>query len=330
MEKSLKSLRKLCLGISWGLCCNGDLIIFHLVGPIKYSPHKMGRSFCWVSDTILSVVPKVGNTEAQIPYKSGIVGIFCALWLLPVCQCTDCHGTDFVYHRCTTSFWVMMSEGMSMQPQCNSINFNRSGWKIIAVSRSREDTEWVSYGEIRIMAPSMLLIFELYVPILDKQVKKVLQKYIPQLAWSRRHGERWSPGQQYNSPTALSVWQPHCLAWPVILTVLDIKTSVVVYSECHVYAGNGPLHCLNSSKHLWTFSVGVQSYGLGFLILLWREADCKEKSFCESKTETHTLTVFKDHVQVLGVSRGEWSYSRHSVQALIKFSIPLHSLRNMS
>lgn len=211
MEKSLKSLRKLCLGISWGLCCNGDLIIFHLVGPIKYSPHKKGWSFCWVSDTVLSVVPKVGNTEAQIPYKSGIVGIFCALWLLPVCQCTDCHGTDFVYHRCTTSFWVMMSEGTSMQPQCNSINFNRSGWKIIAVSRSREDTEWVSYEEIRIMAPSMLLIFELYVPILDKQVKKMLQKYIPHLAWSRRHGESRSPGQQYNSPTALSVWQSQLL-----------------------------------------------------------------------------------------------------------------------
>lgn len=68
------------------------------------------------------------------------------------------------------------------------------GWTIITVSRSREDTEWMSSGEIRIMAPSMLLIFKHYVPILDKHVKK--------LALSRKHGERQSPGQPYNSPTA--------------------------------------------------------------------------------------------------------------------------------
>lgn len=104
-----------------------------------------------------------------------------------------------------------MSEGTFMQPQYNSINFNSSGWKIIAVSRSREDTEWVSYGEIRITAPSMVLIFKHYVPILDKRVKKVLQKYILQLALSRKHGERQSLGQQYNSPAALLVWQSQLL-----------------------------------------------------------------------------------------------------------------------
>lgn len=104
-----------------------------------------------------------------------------------------------------------MSEGTSMQPQYNSISFNRSGWKIIATSGSREDTEWVSYGEIRIMAPPMLLIFKHYVPILDKHVKKVLQKYILQLALSRKRGERQSPRQQYNSPTALLVWQSQLL-----------------------------------------------------------------------------------------------------------------------
>ena len=116
-----------------------------------------------------------------------------------------------MYHGHTSSFWVIMFEGASVQPQYNSISCNRSGWKIIAVSRSREDTERVSYGEIRRMAPCMLLIFEHYVPILDKRVKKVLQKYILQLALSRKHGERQSPGQQYNSPTALLVWQSQLL-----------------------------------------------------------------------------------------------------------------------
>jgi len=53
------------------------------------------------------------------------------------------------------------------------------------------------------MAPSKLLILKHCVPVLGKRVKK--------LTLSRKHGERRSPGQQYNSPTALLARQSQLL-----------------------------------------------------------------------------------------------------------------------
>lgn len=59
-----------------------DLRIFHLVGPIKQTTQKKSLSFCWFPDTVLSVVPEDGNTEAQVTSRSGIVGASCALYYL--------------------------------------------------------------------------------------------------------------------------------------------------------------------------------------------------------------------------------------------------------
>lgn len=239
--------------------------------------------------SVLSVVPKVGDTEPQIIYKSGIVGNFCALWLLPVCQCTDCHGTDFAYHRHTSNFWVMMSEGSSMQPQYNSINFNRSGWKIIVLSKSREDTEWVSYGEIRIMAASMLLIFKLYVPILAKHVEKVLQKYILSLALSKKHGERRSPGQQYNSPTALLVWRSQLLGMTAHSDSIghqNFSSGILSMSCIHWQWTIALSELIQAFVNL---QCGGAELWLGLFDLIvergWLQ---KRKPFCESKTETQS------------------------------------------
>lgn len=180
-----------------------------------------------------------------------------------------------------------MSEGTFMQPQYNSINLNSSGWKIIAVSRSREDSEWESYGEIRITAPSMVLIFKHYVPILDKRVKKVLQKYILQLALSRKHGERQSLGQQYNSPTALLLWQSQLLGMTGHSDSIGHQnfSSGILWMWCVQWQRTIAL-----SELIQAF-VNLQCgrAGLGFLILTWREADRKRGNLsAKAKTEPHS------------------------------------------
>lgn len=108
-----------------------------------------------------------------------------------------------MYHRHVGSFWAMVSEGISMQPQYNSISFNRSGWKIITVSRSEVDI------------------------------------------------------------------------------------------ECHVYTGSGPLGSLNLSKHLWTFSAGVQSCDVDILIYHEKRLTAKEETFLQKQNWNTLLLSLK-------------------------------------
>lgn len=185
-----------------------------------------------------------------------------------------------MYHGHTSSSWVTMSEGISMQTHYNSLNFNRTGWKIIDVSRSREDTEWLSSGEIRIMLLilSMLLIFKHHVPILDKHVKK--------LALSRKHGEKQSQDSSV-AHSALLVWQ-----------LLGMTSHSDHIWHQNFISGTSCLHWQ------WTFALpelirafvnfqhegAVLSFGLFDLIAErgWLE---KWEPFCESKTETHSYCL---------------------------------------
>lgn len=60
-------------------------------GPVKQTTHIKDLIFCCIPSSILSVVPQVCNTEAQITYKSGMTLI------LLKCQCTNCVMTCDMY-----------------------------------------------------------------------------------------------------------------------------------------------------------------------------------------------------------------------------------------
>lgn len=137
MEESLESISQLCLGISWGLCCSEALMIFHLVQSNR--PHTK-RTWPSAGSPVLFCLWCLKLVMLKLKSLTKVI----SLQLLLLCQCTNCYDTDVMCHGHTPSFWVRMSEGTSVWPQHNSTSFNRNGWKIIAVSRSRENTEWIS------------------------------------------------------------------------------------------------------------------------------------------------------------------------------------------
>lgn len=171
----------------------------------------------------------------------------------------------------------------------------------------------------------LLLTFKHCVPVLNKCVKRCCRNTFYSFV-----KETWGKAKPKTVVylTAMLVWLS-CLGWSVILIVLDMKTFVsgcTLNVMCTLAMGHWALWTQPSICEL--FSVGGKSYGLGILILLWREPNCKSGNLSAKAKLKPACTLFKDHGHLLGVSRGEWSYSRHSLQALIKFSIPLHSLRN--